>query len=46
MTRPHVLVTGGSGYLGEWIVRLAHPGWDVTATYLNHPVNRGAKCPG
>jgi dTDP-4-dehydrorhamnose reductase len=34
-----MLVTGGSGYLGGWIVRLACTGWDVTATYLTHPVD-------
>ncbi len=37
MTRPRMLVTGGSGYLGGWVVQLAHTGWDVTATYLTHP---------
>jgi dTDP-4-dehydrorhamnose reductase len=31
-----MLVTGGSGYLGSWVVRLARAGWDVTATYLAH----------
>ena len=31
-----MLVTGGSGYLGEWIVTLARPAWDVTATHLHH----------
>jgi len=40
MTKPRMLVTGGSGYLGRWIVRLAHAGWDVTATYLTRPVNQ------
>jgi len=34
-----MLVTGGSGYLGGWVVRLARTGWDVTATYLTHPVD-------
>ena len=29
-----LLVTGGSGYLGRWVVRLACNNWDVTATYL------------
>jgi len=38
MTKPRMLVTGGSGYLGRWVVRLARTGWDVTATYLTHPV--------
>ena len=37
MPQPRILVTGGSGYLGEWIVTLACPAWDVTATYLHHP---------
>jgi dTDP-4-dehydrorhamnose reductase len=32
-----MLVTGGSGYLGGWVVRLARADWDVTATYLSHP---------
>ena len=36
-SEPRMLVTGGSGYLGKWIVTLAHPAWDVTATYLHHP---------
>ena len=39
MTKPKMLVTGGSGYLGGWVVRLARAGWDVTATYLTHPVD-------
>lgn len=39
MEKPRLLVTGGSGYLGGWVVRLARPGWDVTATYLSHPVD-------
>jgi dTDP-4-dehydrorhamnose reductase len=34
-----MFVTGGSGYLGGWVVRLARAGWDVTATYLTHPVD-------
>lgn len=34
-----MLVTGGSGYLGGWVVRLARAGWDVTATYFTHPVD-------
>ena len=38
MEKPRLLVTGGSGYLGGWVVRLARAGWDVTATYLSHPV--------
>lgn len=39
MTKPQMLVTGGSGYLGGWVVRLAQAGWDVTATYFTHPVD-------
>ena len=39
MTKPRMLVTGGSGYLGGWVVRLARTGWDVTATYLTHAVD-------
>ena len=46
MTKLRILVTGGSGYLGRWIVRLAHAGWDVTATYLTRPVNQFADEPG
>jgi dTDP-4-dehydrorhamnose reductase len=33
-TSRKLLVTGGSGYLGRWVVRLACNNWDVTATYL------------
>lgn len=33
-----LLVTGGSGYLGDWVVRLACDEWDVTTTYLSHAV--------
>ncbi|MEA3375599.1 MAG: sugar nucleotide-binding protein [Chloroflexota bacterium] len=32
-----MLITGGSGYLGGWVVRLACRTWDVTATYLTDP---------
>jgi dTDP-4-dehydrorhamnose reductase len=32
-----MLVTGGSGYLGDWVVRLARATWDVSATYLTQP---------
>ncbi len=39
MMKPHMLVTGGSGYLGGWIVRLARDEWDVTATYLSRAVD-------
>lgn len=34
-----MLVTGGSGYLGGWVARLARADWDVTATYLAHPMS-------
>ncbi len=34
-----MLVTGGSGYLGRWVVRLAQARWAVTATYCSHPVD-------
>jgi dTDP-4-dehydrorhamnose reductase len=38
-----MVITGGSGFLGGWIVRLARGrgtghAWDVTATYLTHPM--------
>jgi dTDP-4-dehydrorhamnose reductase len=33
-----MLVTGGSGYLGGWVARLARADWGVVATYLAHPV--------
>jgi len=39
IAKPRLLVTGGSGYLGGWVVRLARDGWGVTATYLSHPAN-------
>ena len=32
-----MLITGGSGYLGGWVVRQAREKWDVTATYTTHP---------
>jgi dTDP-4-dehydrorhamnose reductase len=31
-----MLVIGGSGYLGGWVIRLACADWDVSATYLSH----------
>jgi dTDP-4-dehydrorhamnose reductase len=37
MTQPRLLVTGGSGYLGGWVTRLAQAAWDVTATYASNP---------
>ena len=39
MSRPRMLVTGGSGYLGGWVVQLARTDWEVTATYFTHPVD-------
>lgn len=36
MTKPTMLVTGGSGYLGGWTARLAATSWDVTATFSSH----------
>jgi dTDP-4-dehydrorhamnose reductase len=39
MVKPSMLVTGGSGYLGGWVVQLAHGEWDVTATYRVHAVD-------
>ena len=39
MVGPRMLVTGGSGYLGGWVVRLARAEWDVTTTYLSHAVD-------
>ncbi len=32
-----LLITGGSGYLGRWLVRLAQARWEVVATYYAHP---------
>lgn len=37
MTKPTLLVTGGSGYLGGWTARLAATTWNVTATFSDHP---------
>ncbi|MBN1813251.1 MAG: SDR family oxidoreductase [Anaerolineae bacterium] len=39
MAKRRMLVTGGSGYLGGWVVRLARDEWDVTAIYLSHAVD-------
>ena len=46
MLKKRMLVTGGSGYLGQWVVRQARPGWDVTATYLHHPIETEEQPPG
>jgi dTDP-4-dehydrorhamnose reductase len=35
-----MLITGGSGYLGGWVVRLAASAWDVTATYFTDASRR------
>jgi dTDP-4-dehydrorhamnose reductase len=40
MARHRMLVTGGSGYLGDWVVQLACADWSVTATYLSHAVEK------
>jgi dTDP-4-dehydrorhamnose reductase len=37
MPRPRMLVTGGSGYLGGWVSRLAAANWDIAATYSSTP---------
>lgn len=37
MTKPRMLVVGGSGYLGGWVARLAQAEWEVTATFRTHP---------
>ena len=40
-----MLVTGGSGFLGHWVVSLARSHWDVTACYLSNPVRaEGVHC--
>ena len=39
MNKPRMLITGGSGYLGGWVARLARTDWDVTATYFVHSVD-------
>ncbi len=41
-----MLVTGGSGYLGDWVIRLAQTDWDVSATYLTHPISSVSTLPG
>ena len=35
---PRLLITGGSGFLGRWVVQLAPRDWAVTGTYLTHPI--------
>jgi dTDP-4-dehydrorhamnose reductase len=39
MTKRRMLVTGGSGYVGGWVARLATPQYDVTATYASNPMS-------
>lgn len=34
-----MLVTGGSGYLGGWIIEMAKDTWDVTATFATQEQN-------
>ena len=42
MTKPRMLVTGGSGYLGGWVTELAGDAWDVTATFSRSPGPKSA----
>ncbi len=37
MTQPRIMVTGGSGYLGGWVAKLAAADWKVTATFSSNP---------
>ena len=37
MSKPNMLITGGSGYLGNWIARLACDDWQIHATHLTRP---------
>ncbi len=37
-----LLVTGGTGYLGDWVVRLAKQTWEVTATHCTSPAGQHA----
>lgn len=37
MTKPRMLVTGGSGYLGGWVTRTAASDWEIIATFSSHP---------
>jgi len=41
MAEHRLLVTGGSGFLGRWVVHLARRRWDVTASYLSHHAHGG-----
>jgi len=45
LAQHRMLVTGGSGFLGHWVVSLARSHWDVTACYLSNPVQaEGVRC--
>jgi len=37
MSKPQILITGGTGYLGRWVADLARADWDVTATFTSKP---------
>ena len=44
MEKKRLLITGGSGYLGNKLIDMAVNDWDVLYTYFNNPVKRlGAK---
>ncbi|MBW4642490.1 MAG: NAD(P)-dependent oxidoreductase [Goleter apudmare HA4340-LM2] len=38
MTRPKMLITGASGFLGWHICQIAKPKWEVYGTYFSHDV--------
>jgi len=38
LAQSRILITGGSGDLGQWVVQFAHNSWDVTATYYAHSI--------
>jgi dTDP-4-dehydrorhamnose reductase len=42
MTKPKLLITGASGFLGWHLCQIAKPGWDVYGTYFSH----GLEIPG
>lgn len=46
LTGKCALITGGSGYLGDWVVRLARADWDVSATYLTQSAAPVSTWPG
>jgi len=39
MAKLRMLVTGGSGFLGGWVVHLARAHWDVAASFLSNRVH-------